>query len=302
MQLRACVVLAGLIAASFVGVASAAAQTEAARRDAVLALLRVPERGTMGEIARARGAALGALGFDALPIVHEFLADDTLGTDAAYAMLGADERRALAMIFGSIPESGPNIQRIAFTWFLDRYASLEGAAHIEARTAALRTLSPVRSTANGEAALYVLGLTGSSADLGVLEFHAVNIRTGSRGMRDASHAALLRLGSQPHIDRIRELLARPLAPGTTYQQGVALATALQQAAFSGRAELVPAVCGHLQDPPLREIDIRVDPGRSAQLALNAIVDHVSVTHLSSGTRTADDWTAYCTALPPTPGR
>jgi hypothetical protein len=283
-------------------VARAQAEDLRARRDAVLSVLRSPERGSMPEIARTRGAALGALTFDALPIAHEFIGDDALGTDAAYAMLGADETRALTMILGSIPQSGPNIQRIAYTWFLDRYASLGDTIKAAARSAALRTLDPVRSTANAEAALYIIGLTGSRADLPVLEFHAVNVRTGSRGMRDASHAALLRIGSQTHIDRIRQELAQPLNPTATYQQGVALTLALQKAGFSGRTELVPAVCGHLGDMPLREIDVHVDTGRSARLALNAIVDGVSVTHLSSGTRTSEDWTMYCAGVVSTPVR
>jgi hypothetical protein len=247
----------------------------------------------MGEIARARGAALRALEFDALPIAQEFITDDDLGSDAAYAMLGADESRGLTRLFDSIPQSGPNIQRIAFTWFLDRYDALETPLAAAARTAALRTLDPVRSTANAEAALYVLGLTGSSLDVPVLQFHRVNFRTGSRGMRDASHAALLRLGSPNDLERIRTELTRPFAEDMTAQQGMALALALQKAAFSGRNELVPAVCSHIQDPPLRGGEVRIDTGRSARLALNAIVDRVAVTHLSSGTRSTDDWARYC---------
>ncbi len=301
MSLRTWAIV-GLMASWLPAAPPVSAQTPdaASRRNAVVAVLQVPTVGTMVELARARGAALGALGFDALPIAQEFLADDSLGTDAAYAMLGADESRALGLIFTSIPQSGPNIQRIAFTWFLDRYMAFGTTTNTEARTAALRTLDPVRSTANGEAALYILGLTGSRADIEVLEFHAVNFRTGSRGMRDASHAALLRLGSQPHLERIREQLARPLDPAATFQQGAAMALALQKAGFSGRAELVPAVCSHVRDAPLREIDISSDPGRSARLALNAIVDRVSVTHLSSGTRTSDEWVDYCARLTPLP--
>ncbi|MEQ1759883.1 MAG: hypothetical protein ABL986_16320 [Vicinamibacterales bacterium] len=296
MRLSAPIVVAAIAAAVSLAIPThARAQGEElrVRREAVLSVLRTPERGTMAEIARVRGAALGALAFDALPIAHQFIADEALGTDAAYAMLGADETRALSLIFESIPQSGPNIQRIAYTWFLDRYAALADTTKAAARGAALRTLEPVRSTANAEAALYVIGLTGSRADLPVLEFHAVNFRTGSRGMRDASHAALLRIGSPAHLDRILLELARPLEPTATYQQGVALTLALQKAGFSGRTELVPAICGHLGDMPLREIDIHVDTGRSARLALNAIVDGVSVTHLSSGVRSAEDWTMYC---------
>jgi hypothetical protein len=285
--------LFAMLTLSLVPSRSPAQQEDLVRRDRVLALLRVPIEGTtMIEIARDRGAALRGIGFDAFPIAYSLIADDEIGADAAYAMLGADERRALSMIFGSIPRSGPNIQRIAFTWFLDRYDTLL-PVHNDARTAALRTLDPVRSTANAEAALYVLGLTGSISDRSVLEFHAVNFRTGTRGMRDASEAALLRIGSPLHLNRIRDEIARPLATTATYEQGVALAQALQKAAFSGRAELVPAVCSHLQDLPLLDIDIGVDTSRSAVLALNAIVDGVSITHLSSGPRTHEDWIAYC---------
>jgi hypothetical protein len=272
-----------------------------AQRAAVLTLLAVPVAGTMPEIARSRGASLSALGFDALPVASAFLADDAVSTDAAYAMLGADETRGLTMIFASIPASGPNIQRIAFTWFLDRYTTFGEATNREARVAALRTLDPVRSTANAEAALYILGLTGSSADLPVLEFHAVNVRTGSRGMREASQAALLRLGSKPHLERIRSELARPLPENATYQQGVTVAAALQKAGFSGSRDLIPVICSHLQDRPLRDVEFNIDTGRSARLALNAIVDGVSVTHLSRGVRSAEEWASYCaTSLLPPP--
>ncbi len=274
------------------------AQTVADERAAVETLLRVPASGTMVDIARTRGTAVKALTFDALPIVLEFVTRDDLGSDAAYAMLGADQTRALRMLFESIPQSGPNVQRIAFTWFLDRYLEFDGPTSALARTAALRTLDPVRSTANGEAALYILGLTGSAADSSVLEFHAVNVRTGSRGMRDASHAALLRVGSRPHLDRLREQLARPLPQGATFQQRTDVALALQKAGFSGRQELVPSVCTHLADAPAGGLEFRVDTGRSARLALNAIVDHVSVTHLSNGTRSPEEWASYCAAVLP----
>jgi len=277
---------------------AAAQDEEAGRRETVRRLLQAPTPGTMVEIARALGDALRALPFDGLPFAQEFITDDDIGSDAAYAMLGADETRGLTRLLESIPQSGPNIQRIAFTWYLNRYDALVAPLTDAARTAALRTLEPVRSTANAEAALYVLGLTGSSLDVPVLEFHRVNFRTGSRGMRDASHAALVRLGSPSALERVRTELIRPFATDMTYQQGMALMLALQKAAFSGRSELVPAVCSHIQDPPLRGGDARIDTGRSARLALNAIVDRVSVTHLSSGSRSTDDWTRYCGALGP----
>lgn len=302
-MLRIPIVLTLLLATGGVSVERAHAQEpDEARRETVRSQLQTPVRGTMVEIARMRGASLKALDFDGMPFAHEFIADDDLGSDAAYAMLGADERRGLTMLFESVPQSGPNVQRIAFTWFLDRYDGFDASLLSAARSASLRTLDPVRSTANAEAALYVLGLTGSSADLPVLEFHLVNFRTGSRGMRDASHAALLRLGSANHLDRIRSELTTPFSTTMTFQQGMALALALQKAAFSGRNELVPAVCAHIQDPPMLGGEVRVDTGRSARLALNAIVDRLSVTHLATGPRSNDDWARYCGSVTASPTR
>jgi hypothetical protein len=251
----------------------------------------------MADLIRTRGAALAALPFDALPVATEYLDDTDLGGEAAHALIGANENRGLSLVLASIPSSGPNIQRIAFTWFLERYDRLANETAGEARLAALRTLDPVRSTANAEAALYILGLTGSTADYAILQFHAANLRTGSRGMREASQAALVRLGSIPHLERVRSELSRPLEAGATYQQTLALGQALQRAAFSGRAELVPAVCSHINDSERREIDVRIDTGRLARLALNAIVDRVSVTHLSGGRRSAADWVSFCAASP-----
>mgnify|MGYP003352441206 FL=1 len=280
--------------------ASAQSPVREADRRRVIAMLQEPVSGSMPDIARTRGPALAALPFDGIAVSHELIADDNLGSDAAYAMLGADESRALRLLFQSVPTSGPNVQRIAFTWFLDRYASQSPIVSAEARGAALRTLDPVRSTAHAEAALYVLGLTGNPADTSLLEFFSTNVRTGSQGMRDASVASLARLGSVPHLDRLRLVLERPLPAGSTYREGLAVAAALQKAAFAAHPSLVAPVCGHINDMPLGNLEFRLDTGRSAQLALNAIVDRVSVTHLSTGTRSPDEWATYCENVTPSP--
>ena len=278
------------------GETSAQTPVRDADRRQVIALLEQPVTGSMPDIARTRGPALAALPFDGVAVAHELIADDVLGSDAAYAMLGADESRALQLLFQSVPTSGPNVQRIAFTWFLDRYMAQSTAINSAARAAALRTLEPVRSTAHAEAALYVLGLTGTQADTPVLEFFSTNVRTGSQGMRDASVASLARLGSSMHLDRLRQVLDRPLPVGSTYRDGLVVASALQKAAFAAHPSLVPSVCGHVNDMPLGNLEFRLDTGRVAQLALNAIVDRVSVTHLSTGTRSPSEWVAFCDGL------
>ena len=86
-------------------------------------------------------------------------------------------------------------------------------------------------------------------------------------------------------------LSRPLPPDATYGQGVRLSEVLRTAAFAGHPELVPAVCGHITDPVVVEIDIYAYPDRSAAEALNAIVD--GTTPLKAPKRSLDEWKAYC---------
>jgi hypothetical protein len=119
-----------------------------------------------------------------------------------------------------------------------------------------------------------------------------NGRSGAAGLKDASRAALVRLGSQKHLDELQAELSRPLAPDATYGQGVRLSEVLRAAGFAGKQELVPAVCGHISDPAVVEVDIYAYPARSAAEALNAIVD--GVTLLKASKRSIEEWKAYCT--------
>ena len=262
-------------------------------RDEVAIVLRTPQWNRDVDVARQHGNALNALDFDALPVAAAWLQDPTLGRAAAFALLAADQRRGLSLVLGSIPDSGIDVQYLALLWFLDNQRDVR-EAHAEAREAALRVLARILSTATAQLAVYVMGVTGSDLDLPMLERLYDNGRSGAAGLKDASRAALVRLGSRKHLDDLRAELSRPLPADASYQQGVRLSEVLRIAGIAGHTELVPAVCGHIADPMVAEIDIYAFPGRSAAEALNGIVD--GVTPLKPAKRSLEDWKAYCAAL------
>ena len=289
MKSRVVLLVLLLVASGF----SRKIEAQTTPRERVGAILREERRSAAQSMADQHAEALRSLDFDAVPVAAGWLADSELGRAAAAAMLVVDEGRGLSLIFASMPSSGPEVQRIAFFRFLDAHARLLPTIKAEARLAALQTLERVVSTANAELALLILGVSGSQADFPLLERFRRSPGVGVQGMREASHAALARLGSAPHVESLRAELARPLPFGATYQMAVRLQRVLGQAAFSRRQELVPVVCAHLEDPTIREIDISADPGQSASDALTQIIDGGPA---SSPRRSREEWAAYCRSL------
>ena len=103
---------------------------------------------------------------------------------------------------------------------------------------------------------------------------------------------MVRLGSREHLEKIRAELAAPFPPEPTPEQAVLAGQLLQKAGFTGQAVLVPAICPHLADPAVVDIDVTWDPKLSAMVALNAIANHA--TPLSELPRISlDEWKAYC---------
>ena len=258
--------------------------------DDVGLILRTPPRAEHAK-------ALRSLSFDPFPILVEFLTDYDLGSDAAYAMLAADPARALSLLFASMPKTGANIQRIGFLWFVGHASAgeLTAKARSEAHAAALRVLAlPSSGSEAVELALHTVGLSGGAEDLPLLEQH-YQYRNGWSGrwrIQDASEAAMVRLGSREHLEKIRIELAAPLPPQPTPEQAVLAGQLLQKAGFSGQPGLVPAICPHLADPAVVDIDVTWDPKLSAMVALNAIANHA--TPLAELPRKSlDEWKAYC---------
>jgi len=244
--------------------------------------------------------ALRSLNFDPFPVLLQFLTDYDLGSDAANAMLAADSQRALSLIFASMPKTGANIQRIGFLWFVGHAGApdLTAKARSEAHAAALRVLAlPASGSEAVELALHTVGLSGGAEDLPLLEQH-YQYRNGWAGrwrIQDASEAAMVRLGSREHLEKIRAELAAPLPPQPTPEQAVLTGQLLQKAGFTGQPGLVPAICPHLADPAVVDIDVTWDPKLSAMVALNAIANHA--TPLAELPRKSlDEWKAYCATV------
>ena len=272
--------------------ASASLMIPQSRRDEVELVLRAPLRDRAVPLPVQHAAALKKLDFDPLTVSPQLFADPNLGGDAVFAMLALDEARALPMIFDTMPETGLSVQLITFDYFIGRPAAVRAAAAKEAREAAHRVLDRILSSTNAELALYILGLTGTAEDVPLLEkFHARNGLT-SLGLRDASEAALIRLGSRPHLESLQAELQRPLTAASSYTDGIRMARALRKAGFAGKAELVPHVCGHVDDRRVGDIDVFVEPGLVAQSQLAAILGDAPMPPRESR-RTADQWRAYC---------
>ena len=265
--------------------------------DEVGLILRTPRRDRQKAASEEHAAALRPLTFDPFPVLVEFLTDYDLGSDAAYAMLAADPQRGLSLLFTSMPKTGANIERIGFMWFVGHAgdAALTAQSRSEAHAAALRVLALPSSGSEGvELALHTVGLSGGPEDLPLLEQH-YQYRNGWSGrwrIQDASEAAMVRLGSREHLEKIRAELAAPLPPQPTPEQAVLAGQLLQKAGFTGQPGLVPAICPHLADPAVVDIDVTWDPKLSAMVALNAIANHA--TPLAELPRKSlDEWKAYC---------
>jgi hypothetical protein len=265
--------------------------------DEVGLILRTPRRDRLKAASEEHAAALRSLSFDPFPVLVEFLTDYDLGSDAAYAMLAADPERGLSLLFASMPKTGANIQRIGFMWFVGHAggSGLTAKARSDAHAAALRVLALPSSGSEGvELALHTVGLSGGAEDLPLLEQH-YQYRSGWSGrwrIQDASEAAMVRLGSREHLEKIRAELAAPLPAEPTTEQAVLAGQLLQKAGFTGQAGLVPAICPHLADPAVVDIDVTWDPKLSAMAALNAIANHATpLTELPR--KSLEEWKAYC---------
>jgi hypothetical protein len=265
-------------------------------RDEVGLILREPSKDRRADPALQHVAALKTLAFDPFPALESFLTDFEIGNDAAYAMLGLDEERAMRALFASMPRSGPNIERLGLLWFVRHFTpEATSPARSDAHAAALRILAiPGTASETVELAVHTLGLSGSAADLPLLEqrFQSGAVWAGVRRVRDASEAAMARLGSVSHLESIRGELSKPVPAKLTPQQALFLSQLLDKAGFAGRKELLPAVCAHLSDPAAFEIDVTWDPKPRAMAALRAIATQTTPISITPR-KTMEESKAYC---------
>lgn len=266
------------------------------RREEVAVILRTPSRNGQVKLARQHAQLIKSMEFDAMPVMRELLDDFQLGGDAAFAAFEVDEPRAMAMVLGAIPHVSTGVELIALDYFIGRSPAVRTAVAAEAREAAHRVLARILSTTTAELAVYVLGLTGTEADVPLLEKIAAGGGVGTRGLRDAAEAALARLGSRPSLDRIHGDLAHVVTKSTRFDEGALVTRALRKAGFVGNPEMLTDVCAHVDDPKVWDIDIAIDPGEVSLTALAAIVDGSPVPPLAAR-RSRDDWRRYCADRP-----
>ena len=262
------------------------------RREEVAIILRTPSRDGQVKLARQHAQVIRSMEFDAMPVMRELLDDFQLGGDAAFAAFEVDEARAMAMVLGAIPNVSTGVELIALDYFIGRSTAVRTAVATEARDAAHRVLARILSTTTAELAVYVLGLTGTQSDIPLLEKIAAGGGVGTRGLRDAAEAALARLGSRPHLDRIHGDLSHTITKTTRFDEGAVVTRALRKAGFVGNPEMLSDVCAHVDDPKVWDIDIAIDPGEVSLTSLAAIVDGTPVPPLAAR-RSRDDWRRYC---------
>jgi hypothetical protein len=266
--------------------------------EAVEKVLRAPSRDAGTSATAQHVQELRGLGFDPLPAARALLVNNWVATEAARAMIALDSTRGTALIMDSIPGATLSAQVVGFVWFLDNQATLAASVGPQAHAAASRVLARIESTSVAEMAIYTIGIVGSDRDFPVLEEFAAVRNPAGQGLRNASEAALSRLGSTTHLESLRAQLTEPLPERPTYGQGMRLAGILRQAAFSGNRTLVPAVCAHMSDPPIGDVDIRIDPPLIAANALRVLLEPVTAERpRTAPRRSLDEWKAYCAQLP-----
>jgi hypothetical protein len=243
-------------------------------RDTVRGILNSPSQGGVyqhEDISQQHADELHRLMVDVFPTLTELLTDYDDGYKAAETMLRIDRARALPLILKSSPRADCNVQNIGFNEFMTEYftglrnSDWASLAHAAAIAVLEDEYSPLGTV---EAALYVVGLTGSERDFPLLE----RIYAQNNTLRSTAEAALAKLGSRSHLDNLKAELERPLPDHLDLDTAEVIASWLHEAAFIGSEELVPLVCLHLKDPAAWDGDSGIVPAQTAASALTAIVD------------------------------
>ncbi len=121
------------------------------------------------------------------------------------------------------------------------------------------------------AAVSAVGVVGSESDFPILEQvyrSQSDSKSGNALIRNASEAALARLGSQPHIANIKQQLSmvvKNTGDAAVFEQGV------RSAVFTGNKDFIPLLCAHLHDPSWDFGDYGDYPSQAAELAIDALL-------------------------------
>ena len=232
-------------------------------------ILRTPRKNLSKFPGVEHAEALAAFGDSEFPLLAEFLTDGELAW-AAEDVLFQDRQKAAPLLLAAIPRMGGQPLETAIDLF--RHWAEEDAEfpyRRELHDASRAVLQKGESVS----ATYALATTGSDADITLLrtvyerQQKAVGGANPVSPFIEATEAALARLGSPEQIANIKAGLRTEVK--TTADSAV-FTRAANQAAFAGREEFVPLLCGHLNDPHWSFGDYGIYPAASAANAINAI--------------------------------
>ena len=249
------------------------------------------------------------LGEEAMSILATFLTDYNLGYEASETMLALDEKKAAPLIFASMPKSNRNVQYQTFRRFIQKMQNHKLFEFVkEMRDAAVRCLKSDTNADAKEQALLAVGLTGTDKDFLLLEkYYQENNRhfdyapdqKWADALRNASQAALARLGNEKQIIQIKDELRARVPFNPSIEQALAASGSIKKAAFTGNKEFIPLLCKHLDDPHFRDSDYGVSPAYDAIEALIQIVNNVSPDDktVSLSNRDPKYWKERCQEFP-----
>jgi hypothetical protein len=236
-------------------------------------VLRTPRVNFSKTPAQEHAEALKSLGEDSLPLLADFLTGDfDLSYEALQTML-LDPDRAAPLVIAAIPRMQRQQPRELALGEYTRMAQGGPAFSYrrELLEAALSALTPGGYLSASMAAVNALGVVGSESDFPILEQvyqSQSDERSGNALIRDASEAALARLGSQPHIANIKAQLGvvvKNTEDAAVFERGA------KSAVFTGNRDFIPLLCAHLHDPSWSFEDYGVSPAGTAEMAIFALL-------------------------------
>jgi len=243
-------------------------------RELVEHVLRAPRVNMSRAPGEEAAAKLAPLGDRGLALVAGFLRDPQLAFAATEVLL-LDETRAAPFMLPALPGMGGQPLETALAAYR-RLATQEPGFPFrrELHDAARRVLEAGGASRE---ALFTLGVVGTAADedllVGVSRAQEAASPTLASPLLHAAVAALARLGSTAHIERIKSGLRTTVK---TPADAMFFERFADDAAFTERTEFVPLLCGHLSDPSWWWGDYGDAPASSAEAAIRAIL-HIPVT-------------------------
>jgi hypothetical protein len=226
--------------------------------------------------------ALRQLPYDAFPLLVSLLEGD-LGFDAVVRLFDLDAGRAM---LPALQSKNGNVSGFALRRFLEGWVKGSRTYFPEAHAAAVRMLAqgmPIE-------AIETVGITGDAADFPLLEKCTAPASNGEERVFTAV-AALARLGSKPHLERLQ--LELKTAGTGDFQQALRLSRILEAAGFAGHPELVDFICPYVWVNDVNVGDMIASPALAASMALAATVEGRLPSIILPNAARIEHWRTFC---------